>query len=85
MLFGGGGRDLFHFSELSSGRNLVRDWKDGADRFQIDFEGVGFDDLQFDRKGDKTRVEIGETGAAFLVDGARPGAFDASDFLFSEG
>ncbi|MEM6743518.1 MAG: Ig-like domain-containing protein, partial [Pseudomonadota bacterium] len=76
-LSGGAGRDVF---VQSSGVDLVKDWRDGKDVFEIARGATRFGDLEFERRGDDVLIKTGS--GDFRVESVEVGEFDRTDFFF---
>ena len=79
VLIGGGGRDTFVFN-AKSGKDLIRDFRDGVDRIDVSAFDKGFGALKIRQFGSDTMVEIGRVDIQLLnVDADDIGR---SDFIF---
>ncbi|MEM7268618.1 MAG: LamG-like jellyroll fold domain-containing protein, partial [Pseudomonadota bacterium] len=77
---GGGGADVFVFGD-DGAKNVVRDYRDGRDKIQIDSEvAASFGDLDIQTKGKHVVVSYGDTEV--LVRKTDEADLDANDFIF---
>lgn len=51
-MFGGEGTDIFLFSSLAFGRDVIRDFEDGYDRLSFGSTGLGLADFTLSQVGD---------------------------------
>ena len=65
VLIGGGGRDTFVFN-ARSGKDLIRDFRDGVDRIDVSAFDKGFGALKISQFGSDTMVEIGRVDIQLL-------------------
>ena len=65
VLIGGGGRDTFVFN-ARSGKDLIRDFRDGVDRIDVSAFDKGFSALKISQFGSDTMVEIGRVDIQLL-------------------
>ncbi len=81
-LWGGGGADRFAFDE-NAGRDLIKDFKVGADRIEIDIDGITkFDDLTITDNGKGYAVVELSGGDTVTLKGVAKADLAASDFIF---
>lgn len=78
-LIGAGGRDIFVF-DGTSGRNLISDFANHADRIRIDSGAHAFGDLEITREGNDVHIAFADT--EIVLHDTWIGAIGAEDFLF---
>ncbi|MDF2234249.1 VWD domain-containing protein [Albimonas sp. CAU 1670] len=79
LLIAGAGRDRIEFAR-ADGRDVVRGWEDGKDRFVIDVKGAGFRDLDIDQHRKHVVVDYGK--GEFKILDADADDLGRGDFLF---
>lgn len=77
LLVGGGGRDTFVLA-AQAGRDTIRDFSNGKDKFAL-LGQLNFGDLSFIRRGEDTLIRANGNQLA-LVSDTRPGEITAADF-----
>jgi Ca2+-binding RTX toxin-like protein len=81
-LNGGTGADRFVFSSLGWGADVVTDFQDGQDLFDLRGTGLTFASLSFVAQGGGTLITV-SGGGSILVAGVATGLLGTADFLFS--
>jgi len=77
----GRGQDTLRF-ERGDGRDVVLDWKDGADLIRFETGAKGFRRLEIDEKGRDVVIDYGRKGDSIVLKRTDAEDLDASDFLF---
>lgn len=82
VLYGGKGADRFIFDE-NAGRDVIKDFKVGADRIEIDIDGLnGFAGLKItDNAKGHAVIDFGG-GESVTLKGVAKASLGASDFIF---
>ncbi len=81
-LYGHGGVDIFVFAN-DAGKDLVRDFEDGTDRIDLTaFTGLSFADLDIDRKGGSTLINVDEDTSIYLKN-VHISDVSEADFIFA--
>lgn len=79
LLTGGGGPDTFRFTR-NDATDTIRDFRQGSDQIEILSGASRFRQLDIDNVGSDVQITFANT--TIIVEDARAGQFDASDFIF---
>ena len=80
LLIAGGGRDRIEF-DRGDGRDVVKGWENGEDRFVIDIKGLSFRDLDIEQHRKHAVVDYGKGEFTLLKTDADD--LNRADFLFA--